>query len=58
MVPLAARGTVAKSLEKLSNSGKCWHRDLARMCRKVDFPSTVFVVLSWTRRKDEMTEHR
>lgn len=46
IVPLAARGTVVRSLEKLSSSGKCWHRDFPRMCRKVDFPSTVFVVLS------------
>ena len=46
-VPLAASGTVVRSLAKLSNSGKCWHSDLARMCRKVDFPSTVLVVLSF-----------
>lgn len=46
IIPLAARGTVVRSLEKLSSSGKCWHRDLARMWRKVDFPSTVLVVLS------------
>lgn len=46
IVPLAARGTVVRSLETLSSSGKCWHSDLARMCRKVDFPSAVFVVLS------------
>lgn len=43
---MAARATVVRSLEKLSSSGKCWHRDLARMWRKVDFPSTVLVVLS------------
>lgn len=46
VLPLAASGTVVRSLEKLSSSGKCWHRDFARMCRKVDFPSTVFVVLN------------
>lgn len=45
-VPLAASGTVVRSLAKLRSSGKCWHSDLARMWRNVDFPSTVFVVLS------------
>lgn len=45
-VPLAARGTVVRSLAKFNSSGKCWHSDLARMWRKVDLPSTVLVVLS------------
>lgn len=46
ILPLAASGTVISSPAKLSSSGKCWHSDLARIWRKVDFPSTVFVVLS------------
>lgn len=46
-LPFAARETVVRSLEKSNTSGKCWHNDLTRMCRNVDFPSTVFVVLSW-----------
>lgn len=45
--PLAASGTVVSSLAKSSTSGKCWHNDLAKICRKVDFPSTVLVVPSY-----------
>lgn len=45
-LPLAARGTVGRSWAKPRSSGKCWLSDLARMCRKVDFPSTVLVEFS------------
>ena len=50
-LPLAASGTVGRSLAKPRSSGKCWLSDLARMCRKVDFPSTVLVVFSYGKAK-------
>lgn len=50
-LPLAASGTVGRSLAKPRSSGKCWLSDLARMCRKVDFPSTVLVVFSCSKAK-------
>lgn len=42
---------MGRSLAKPKSSGKCWLRDLARMCRKVDFPSTVLVVFSCSKAK-------
>lgn len=56
-LPLAASGTVVRPLEKSRSSGKCWPNDLARMCRNVDFPSTVFVVLSYKRVKHSTLQH-
>lgn len=53
-LPLAARGTVGRSWTKPRSSGKCWLSDLARMCRKVDFPSTVLVEFSCKGRPPQM----
>lgn len=55
ILPLAACGTVGRSLAKPRSSGKCWLSDLARMCKKVDFPSTVLVVFNCKEAKHEQS---
>lgn len=55
--PLAACGTISSSFLKSRTSGKCWHNDFTRICRNVDFPSTVLVVLSFNQKNVGLQLH-